>query len=135
MQAADLTGRTADLTGRTAEPTGRTAEPTATRSRLVPRTAAGRRGARRLLWIVAGVAVAGAVANTVTWWSGTDLPVRDVVEGILSDVATGAGVALVVALLLYVLVWWLAQATLRTTRATMLRVASRWKPESITSRR
>lgn len=79
------------------------------RSHLLPRTAAGRRGAWRLLWIAVAVAAAGAVANTVEWWGGTDLSTRDVVEGVLSDVATGAGAALVAALFLYVAVWWVAR--------------------------
>lgn len=80
------------------------------RSRLLPRTAAGRRGGRRLLGIVGGVAAVGAVANTLGWWGGTQLPVRDLVEAVLSDVATGAGAALIVALLLYVVAWWVARA-------------------------
>ncbi|MFD7024652.1 DUF4184 family protein [Promicromonospora sukumoe] len=71
-----------------------------------------RRTTRRGLWAVAAVAVVGAVLGTVRWWSvgsssdGAGLTARDVVEGVLSDVATGAGAALIAALLLYVAVWW-----------------------------
>jgi hypothetical protein len=71
-----------------------------------------RRTTRRGLWAVVAVAVGGAVLGTVRWWSvgsssdGAVLTARDVVEGVLSDVATGAGAALIAALLLHVAVWW-----------------------------
>ncbi|MGW2095429.1 DUF4184 family protein [Promicromonospora sukumoe] len=72
-----------------------------------------RRTTRRGLWAVVAVAVVGAVLGTVRWWSvgssssdGAGLTPRDVVEGVLSDVATGAGAALIAALLLYVAAWW-----------------------------
>lgn len=80
------------------------------RSRLRPRTAAGRRSAWRVLWIVVGVAAVGAIANTLEWWGAAELPVRDLVEGVLSDVATGAGAALIIALFLYVVCWWATRA-------------------------
>ncbi|WP_454856521.1 DUF4184 family protein [Promicromonospora soli] len=80
------------------------------RSRLRPRTPAGRRGAWRLLWIVIGVAAVGALASTLEWWVGAELPVRDLVEGVLSDAATGAIAALIIALFLYVVAWWLGRA-------------------------
>ncbi|MFE7507423.1 DUF4184 family protein [Promicromonospora sp. NPDC057488] len=77
------------------------------------RDAAARRTTRRGLWAVAGVAGLGAVLGTVRWWSvgssssdGAGLTARDVVEGVLSDVATGAGAALIAGLLLYVAGWW-----------------------------
>ncbi|MFI8525895.1 DUF4184 family protein [Promicromonospora sukumoe] len=71
-----------------------------------------RRATLRGLWAVVAVAVVGAVLGTVGWWSvgsssdGAGFTPRDVVEGVLSDVATGAGAALIAALLLYVAVWW-----------------------------
>ncbi|WP_419707091.1 DUF4184 family protein [Promicromonospora sp. NFX87] len=81
------------------------------RSRLLPASPAGRRRAWRLLAIVAGIAAAGAVAGTLEWWGGgSGLAARDVVEGVLSDVATGAGAALIAAALLYVAGWWIARA-------------------------
>ncbi|MEV0953840.1 DUF4184 family protein [Promicromonospora sp. NPDC050249] len=81
------------------------------RSRLRPASPAGRRSALRLLGIVAGIAAVGAVAGTLEWWGGgSGLAVRDVVEGVLSDVATGAGAALIAAALLYVAGWWVARA-------------------------
>lgn len=79
------------------------------RSRMLPDTDSGRRGAWRLLWTVVGVAAAGAVVNTLEWWGGADLPARDVVEGVLSDAVTGAGAAVVAALVLYVAGWWVAR--------------------------
>jgi len=79
------------------------------RSRLRPRTPAGRRGAWRLLWMVGGVAAVGALANTLEWWGGADLPARDLVEAVLSDVATGAIAAVIVGLFLYVVAWWVAR--------------------------
>lgn len=80
------------------------------RSRLRPATSAGRRRAWRLLAIVAGIAAVGAVAGTLEWWGGSSgLAARDVVEGVLSDVATGAGAALIAAALLFVVGWWVAR--------------------------
>jgi hypothetical protein len=77
------------------------------RSRLRPGTAAGRRSSWQLLWIVVGVAAVGAIANTVEFWGGaSELRARDLVEVVLSHVATGAGAALIAALFLYVAVWW-----------------------------
>lgn len=77
------------------------------RSRLRPATPAARRSTWRLVMIVAGLAAVGAVANTLGWWGGgSGLPVRDLVEGVLSDIATGAGAALIGATLLYVVGWW-----------------------------
>lgn len=85
------------------------------------RAAAGRaagtcRTTRRGLWAIAGVAVAGAVLGTLRWWPAgsaasedVGLTARDVVEGVLSDVATGAGAALIVGLLLYVAGWWVVR--------------------------
>lgn len=81
------------------------------RARLRPATTDGRRRVLRLLVIVAGVAAVGAVAGTLEWWGGgSGLGARDVVEGVLSDVATGAGAALIAAALLYVAGWWVARA-------------------------
>jgi hypothetical protein len=86
------------------------------RSRLRPASPAGRRSALRLLGIVAGIAAIGAVAGTLEWWGGgSGLGGRDLVEGVLSDVATGAGAALIVAALLYVAGWWAARGV-RTVR-------------------
>ena len=80
------------------------------------------RTARTALWVGLGVAAAGAVANTAEWWAGTGprggsgwsgstgLPVRDMIETVLSASATGAGAALVATLLLYVAAWWTARA-------------------------
>ncbi|MFI2486385.1 DUF4184 family protein [Promicromonospora kroppenstedtii] len=78
-----------------------------------------RRTTRRGLWAIGGVAAAGAVLGTLRWWSagtssdGMGLTARDVVEGVLSDVATGAGAALIVALVLYVAGWWAARGVTR----------------------
>lgn len=81
------------------------------RARLRPATPDGRRRVLRLLVIVAGIAAVGAVAGTLEWWGGgSGLGARDVVEGVLSDVATGAGAALIAAALLYVAGWWVARA-------------------------
>lgn len=81
------------------------------RSRLRPATPGGRRKAWRLLAIVAGIAAVGAVAGTLEWWGGgSGIAARDLVEGVLSDVATGAGAALIAAALLYVAGWWVARA-------------------------
>ncbi|MFI2363733.1 DUF4184 family protein [Promicromonospora sp. NPDC019610] len=80
------------------------------------------RTTRRGLWAVAGVAVAGAVVNTLGWWSAgsssdsVGLAPRDMVEGVLSDVATGAGAALIGALLLYVVGWWAARGARSVAR-------------------
>ena len=80
------------------------------RSRVLPRTAAGRRGAWRLLWIIVGVAAVGAVASTLEWWGAAELPARDLVEAVLSDAAIGAIAAVIAGLFLYVAGWWMARA-------------------------
>ncbi|WP_369373047.1 DUF4184 family protein [Promicromonospora sp. Populi] len=83
------------------------------RSRLLPDDAGRRPAARhqllRLLWIVVGVAVVGAVASTLPSWPDAELPARQVIESVLSTSATGAGAALIAALLLYVATWWVAR--------------------------
>lgn len=77
------------------------------RSRLLPGGAPGRRRTWWTLGIVGGVAAVGGAANTVELWGGaSELPARDLVEVVLSDVATGAGAALIAALSLYVAAWW-----------------------------
>jgi hypothetical protein len=84
----------------------------------------GARTTRRGLWTIAGVAMAGAVLGTLRWWSAgassngsssddAGLTARNVVEGVLSDVATGAGAALIIALLLYVAGWWISRLIVR----------------------
>jgi hypothetical protein len=67
------------------------------------------RATRTAAWAALGVSVAGAAASTVAWWGGTDLSVRDTIEGVLSSAVTGAGAALIAALLLYVAVWWVVR--------------------------
>ena len=70
-----------------------------------------RRAGWVLLSLLIGIAAVGAVANTLEWWSGgSGLAARDLVEVVLSDVATGAGAALIAALLLYVVCWWAVRA-------------------------
>lgn len=79
------------------------------RSRTPARgTARGRavRATRRSLWAGTGVAVAGAGASVLSRWSTTGLTPGEVVESALSHAATGAGAAVLGALLLYVMVWW-----------------------------
>ena len=74
-----------------------------------------RRTTRQGLRAVGGVAVAAAVVGTLRWWSAgsssddAGLTPRDVVEGVLSDVATGAGATLIGGLLLYVAGWWVVR--------------------------
>jgi hypothetical protein len=86
----------------------------------VGRPAGAWRTTRRGLWAIAGVAVAGAVLGTLRRWPAGSSPsedagltARDVVEGVLSDVATGAGAALILGLLLYVAGWWIRRLIVR----------------------
>ncbi|WP_193241938.1 DUF4184 family protein [Streptomyces phaeolivaceus] len=70
---------------------------------------------RLVLLAMALVTVVGAVAHTWRRLAGpepvatgtTGLPLRVVIEGVLSDAAKGAGVSLIGALVLHVTVWWI----------------------------
>ncbi|MHC5905075.1 DUF4184 family protein [Streptomyces sp. S6] len=63
----------------------------------------GRRGA---LFAVAGVTAVGAVVHAWWWLPEAGMSMRDVIEGVLSDAAKGAGAALIGVLGLYVVGWW-----------------------------
>lgn len=59
------------------------------------------------LWVLGGAVAAGAVANALRWWARAEHPTTtQVIEGVLSDGAKGAGAALVGALFLYTAAWW-----------------------------
>ncbi|GAB2476589.1 hypothetical protein GCM10027063_17030 [Promicromonospora xylanilytica] len=77
------------------------------RSRTVRRAAADRRSALRLGLVVAGVVAVGAVAGTVELWGATGLSAGETFEVAIASAVTGACAALVAALLLYVVAWWL----------------------------
>lgn len=67
---------------------------------------------RRVAMPVAPLCVAGSIAAVgallnIRWGELSDLSTGDVVEGVLSDAAKGAGFALVSALVVYSAVWWL----------------------------
>lgn len=74
----------------------------------VPADDAKGRGHLGLLCFVGGiVTIAGALAGTVRWWdAAVGLSTGQVIEGVLSDAAKGAGLALVGALGVYVVAWW-----------------------------
>lgn len=84
------------------------------RSRIVARVRAGRgrpgrRGARAVLLAIVAVGVVGAVAGTLPLWGRTEMSTPELVEGVLAGGAKGGGAALLVALVVYVGVWWAAR--------------------------
>lgn len=65
-----------------------------------------RRG-RVMLGIIGAVVVAGAVAGAARVWANADgLSAGQLIEGMVSDGAKGAGAGLVIALILYTAAWW-----------------------------
>lgn len=74
---------------------------------------------RRLvvLVVIGAVVIAGAIANAANRWASADaLSTGQVVEGVLSDGAKGAGAALISALLLFTAAWWIRRGVV-TVRA------------------
>jgi hypothetical protein len=89
----------------------RRAHPLAGKGRSGPNSAT----RRLVLLAMALVTVVGAVAQAWRWLAGpeaatTGLPLSDMIEGVLSDAAKGAGVSLIGTLALYVTAWWILHA-------------------------